>query len=482
MQELIHYLRNNKVTKDRLYAEVRDSNFKILPKRNIFVDLCQYSNDFLIEKKEPRLIALSGLRGVGKTTLMWQTAEHINKEHTQNIYFINAEYIKRMGFNLFQAFRIFEENILQKQFHELQEPVVFLIDEVHEADDWDKDLKILYDKCKQAFVLCTGSSALLLHKSPDLASRWTLEKIFPFSFSEFLNTKIWIHQHNNNLYDTMELSRDLYEALFFSENFKILTNRFNALMPKIEFYFSTVKTLLKNENLASLLDDYISFYNIVRFLQIGNKEMILTRIIELFERVLSKDIPVYSAQNNETDVLFRLLMRLALSDEVNYQSLARDLKCKEADVERFINTLNKAEILNVFLPYGGIKSKTGQNIKPFFMSPSLRHALYTRIYGNELHNALRAKLYEDIVAMCLRRNIDPGLLSFGVGKEASPDFIIDTMDSPVVLEVGINKKSKRQISKYEKSKRYGIIVNSQIEIAEFKGDCLFVPLSWLLLL
>ncbi|NJM15800.1 MAG: DUF2797 domain-containing protein [Bacteroidales bacterium] len=116
------------------------------------------------------------------------------------------------------------------------------------------------------------------------------------------------------------------------------------------------------------------------------------------------------------------------------------------------------------------------------MSPSLRRALYSRIYGNELSTALRSKLYEDIVAMYLRRNLEKGLLSFGADLDkkdgVSPDFVIETMHKPLVLEVGTGKTNTRQINKYQKEKRYGIIVNAQIETSEIKSNCLILPLQW----
>ncbi len=481
MIELKKHIEKNKVSRSRLNAEIRDANMKTYPKRNIFVKLRQYANDFLTEKREPRLIAISGLRGVGKTTIMWQTAEIIFKKHSQNIYFLNGNDLKSLGYDLYTVFNIFENDILKKPFYELNEPIVFLIDEIHDLENWDKDLKILYDKCKQAFILCTGSSALLLHRSADLASRMTLVKLFPFRFTEFILSSTWLLNTNNQLFPKTGLGNRLKQALFFSQDITQLKREINILSTDISTYFDQVKQTFSNNTLSYLVDEYISYHNIARFLEIKNKEIINERVINLFERILFKDLPIFDQQAN-SEILFRLLLRLALSDEVNFQALSRDFG-KQNDIEHFIDLLDKAEILNVFLPFGGVKTKTGKNLKPFFMSPSLRRALYTRIYGNDLNDNLRAKLYEDIVAMYLRRTFQKAQLSFGISeKGVSPDFIIETLDKPVVLEVGINKKSSKQITKYGENKRYGIIVNSKIKNATITDQCLFLPLSWFLLL
>jgi len=481
MEELKKYIESNKVNAVRLNAEVRDANMLAYPKRNLFVKLSQYSNDFLTKKGEPRLIAISGLRGVGKTTLMWQTAEVIFEGHTQNVFFLNGNDLKNLGYNLYQAFQVFEDKVIGKPFYQFTEPVVFLIDEIHDIENWDKDLKILYDKCKQAFIICTGSSALLLHRSADLASRMTLIKLFPFRFAEFILSSTWMNNKDKLLFAKKGLGDKLKQTLFFSKDISQLQNGLNHIQTEIKEYLQDIHTSLPKKKLGALVDEYVSYHNIARFLPLKNKEIINERVIALFERILFKDLPVFD-KNANAEILLRLLMRLALSDEVNFQTLSRDFG-KQENIEHFIDLLDKAEILNIFLPYGGVKTKTGKNIKPFFMSPSLRRALFTRIYGDELRDDLRAKLYEDIVAMYLRRTFDKGLLSFGMSEQGvSPDFIIETLDSPVILEVGINKKTKKQVTKYQENKRYGIIVNSKINDVKIEGDCLFLPLHWFLLL
>jgi len=42
------------------------------PNRIVFDSLQKYADDFFKDGAEPRLIGLAGLRGVGKTTLLWQ--------------------------------------------------------------------------------------------------------------------------------------------------------------------------------------------------------------------------------------------------------------------------------------------------------------------------------------------------------------------------------------------------------------------------
>jgi len=485
MEELKQYIISNKVTVSKLHAETHDANDRLLPQRNLFVKLRQYADGFFDRGEQPRLLALSGLRGVGKTTLMWQTAKHIFENKTQEIYFFNVDDLNRLGYRLYDAFTVLENDILQKPFHELDYPIVFLIDEVHESEGWDKDLKILYEKCKKAFIMCTGSSALLLHQSPDLASRWSLIRLYPFRFAEFIQAKSWMENTSKQLFAQKGLGSKLKQILFYSENIENLEHELKQNKSSIDEYLNKVSNTFTKLTIDELINEYISYHNIARFLSIKNKSLINDRIIDLFERILYKDIPVFAKiESNEVELMFRLLLRIALSDEINMEKLAGSIGCKQTQVEHFIETLHKAEILNVLSPYGGTKLKTGLSKKPFFMSPSLRRALYQRVYGENIEERLRAKLYEDIVAMYLRRVLqEPGLLSFGLStKSVSPDFIIETGDSPVVIEVGTNKTTIRQTEKYLEKKRYGIIISASATDYSIRDNTLVIPLSWFLLL
>lgn len=479
-KELIQYIKNNKVTKLRLKGKTRDERDQKLPQRNAFILLRKYAKDFFNEGLQPRMIALSGLRGVGKTTLTWQTANYVYQNHTTQIYFISIDDINRLNANLYDVINALE-TIIGCSLNDLNKKIMLIFDEVHEAEDWQKDLKILYERGKKIFVLATGSSALLLHSSSDLASRWTLMKIFPFRFPEFILAKSWIINPKNLLFPKKNLASDLKNACFYASTYQDVKAVVLSKQKQVDDFYQQTQTSLGIKNINSLINEYISYHNIARFLPISNKTLIIERILALFERILLKDIP--QLNTDYFHIFNRLLFRLALSDEINFQTLSKEFNIKETEVEKIINTLYQAEILNVFLPHGGVRSKTGKTVKSFFMSPSLRRALYSRIYGDKLTTDLRAKLYEDTLAMYLKRILLQGIVSYGFGKKKNPDFIIETMDKPVIMEVGIGKKTSTQIKTYG-NYRYGIIINATIDKPQFDDTnrILFIPLKWMLLM
>jgi len=73
--------------------------------------LKKYANDFLKSGSEPRFVSLAGLRGVGKTTLLWQTANHIYLNHHKNIYFFNVNTLNNLGVSLHITLEEFQRHI-----------------------------------------------------------------------------------------------------------------------------------------------------------------------------------------------------------------------------------------------------------------------------------------------------------------------------------------------------------------------------------
>lgn len=264
-KELKHYLQTNTATRSRLLAETSDEWEQPLPKRHLFVKLRQYARAFFEAGSEPRMIALTGLRGVGKTMLMWQTASAIYPHHCRQLYFIHLNELNRLGASLFDAIQVLEKDILRQPLPELDSPIVLLLDEAHDVEGWDKDLKILYDKCKKAFVLATGSSALLLHQSPDLATRWTLLRLFPFRFTEFIHAKSWQRDLQNQLLPDKGLGASLKQILFFSKDHRAVLKGLRELQPRITAYLDAIGAYFPQQPLQHLMHEYISYHNIARF-------------------------------------------------------------------------------------------------------------------------------------------------------------------------------------------------------------------------
>jgi predicted AAA+ superfamily ATPase len=485
MLENLHYLlQNTSINPQSLESRLKHPIIqKAYPKRTAFVLLQKYAKDFFTQGTEPRMISLVGLRGTGKTTLMWQIADFIYKHHCAKIFFFNINILSNLGISLLQALQEFQKNILQKSFNQLSEPIVFLFDEVQEDEKWASALKILYDEARTAFILCTGSSALLLKNTADLARRMKIEKIYPFKFIEFVTAKTFLLS-SETILPEKNLSHKLKEALFFSNSATESYEKLQNVQTNISSYFQKIQE--KKWDLTELQENYINYQNIPSFLMYKEPSAITDAILEMLKRVVYEDIPkleglatnLHNFHNAE-----KLLLRLAGSDEINPDSLSKAIGIKQLEINNLLNFLANAEILHILPPYASFEGRILKNRKAFFMSPSLRRALLTTIYGENLPKHFQSKLLEDTIVMYLKRILPELIISFhSASKEANPDIIIETRESPIILEIGTHKKNIQQLIKVRIDSRYNLLVTDNFKEPQIKANTILVPFSWFMLL
>src|SRR3989338_7709506 len=129
----------------------------------------------------PQITVITGLRRVGKSTLLTQIANRYLKD---GYYFVNFEDERLLNFQV-RDFDLLHETLISL-FGEKQ---TFLFDEIQNVPEWERFVRRLHDQGYKFIV--TGSNASLL--SQELGTRLTGRSIridlFPFSFSEFLSFK-----------------------------------------------------------------------------------------------------------------------------------------------------------------------------------------------------------------------------------------------------------------------------------------------------
>lgn len=534
---LEQYLINTKVDAVELSRRIRDDRNNLLPQRDVYKELANIAKNYFVSTSKGRMIVLKGLRGVGKTTLMWQLAKEIFDKYCQNIYYFELSSV--FGFedmNLLLLLENFRKIILKKKFILLEAPIVFLFDEIHAAAAWNKGLKALFDGCPQAFIICTGSSALQLHSTADLESRWMSFRIFPFSFTEYIQAKSWrvstmfnhamnlkrkikdknsdIHLSIRHLDDKNQMAflrtieeeikeliektknkkqiippkkiqNELKEVLFFSANIDDLEEKMQALKQPIKEYLAKIMDIAE---INISLDEYVNYYNIPRLFGIENQERVFENVLQMFKAILYQDVPSWLDEHNMGDILKieKLLMAIALNQETNLDKLSSHIGCTHEKRDIFIKALVEAEVLNEFSQYGNDNTRLNKNKKYFFLSPTLRLALRESIYGGHIHNELQGKLYEEIVAIYLKKLFPRGLVSYVLSQDKSPDFTIETRteqnDKFLILEVKKTKKNTQQIIHSGLEYRYGILVSAAAKDFEILGNTLVIPLIWFLLL
>ncbi len=145
----------------------------------------EYLNEVMNSLDQKLIHILTGLRRVGKSTLILQIIKNIIREKitTPNhiLYFsvdepsLESTPIK----NIIDNFRA-EFNI------NLREKIFVFIDEIQFRKGWEKEIKAIYDTENIKFIL-TGSSAVLLSENiAFLTGRYLKTEVSPLNFKEFL--------------------------------------------------------------------------------------------------------------------------------------------------------------------------------------------------------------------------------------------------------------------------------------------------------
>ena len=126
----------------------------------------------------PQAVIISGLRRVGKSTLLAQIAHQLGKEA---FYYINFEDDRFLGFKADDS-----SDLYQKLVEVFGDRRIFIIDEIQNLPGWEHFVRRFMDLGMKFYI--TGSNASLLSREfgTRLTGRYIPIELFPFSFVEFL--------------------------------------------------------------------------------------------------------------------------------------------------------------------------------------------------------------------------------------------------------------------------------------------------------
>ena len=129
----------------------------------------------------PHAVIISGLRRVGKSTLLAQLAHRLGQD---KFYYLNFEDDRFLGFQADDA-----TDLVQSLAELFGERHIFILDEIQNIPGWEHFVRRFMDMGAKFYI--TGSNASLLSRElgSRLTGRYVPVDLFPFSFSEFLRFK-----------------------------------------------------------------------------------------------------------------------------------------------------------------------------------------------------------------------------------------------------------------------------------------------------
>lgn len=269
--------------------------------------------------KSGQIIALTGLRRVGKTTIILKIAEDYAK-------LIDAKNILYFSFDDFRDVRIKDimniyARIMNKDFN--QGYYLFLFDEIQKLENWEEQVKRVYDNFKNIKLIVSGSESLFIRKKSreSLAGRFFEFKIKPLNFREYLNFK-GIKIENIEL-DKQKILREFNNFLFCS-GFPEIVNEDRDIIRK-----------------------YI-------------KENVI-------EKIIYRDIPqVFPVKEPSIlEELFKIVL-LDPGEIISIENLSKDLNASRQTISIYLDYLEKSFLIIKLFNFSRNIRKTQKKLKKYY--------------------------------------------------------------------------------------------------------------------
>jgi len=224
--------------------------------------------------KTPHVVVITGLRRVGKSTLLTQIA---SKYLNDNYYYVSFEDERLTRFEV-SDFDILYETLVEMW----GEKKIWLMDEIQNVVGWERFVRHMHDIGHKLYI--TGSNASLL--SEELATRLTGRslkvELFPFSFKEYL---VWCGHQNGSVVTTKDKGKivrlinhyisggGIPESLQYPD-LNILSSLYNDVLHRdivSRYQIENVRSLKEMAHyLASNVANLVSFNKMKELLKLGS--------------------------------------------------------------------------------------------------------------------------------------------------------------------------------------------------------------------
>lgn len=172
-----------------------DISYKFVARKSYLLQMEQ-------SMKRKDIVILTGLRRIGKTTLMKLFIERLIKSHNiepKRIFYISLD---TYGLEHYSIMEIIDE---YRKIHKLlfAEQIYLFLDEIAYKENFQQELKNLYDLSNVKIYASSSASSILKDKKAHLTGREKIIEILPLTFEEYLLFKeIKLSKANSHLLDS----------------------------------------------------------------------------------------------------------------------------------------------------------------------------------------------------------------------------------------------------------------------------------------
>lgn len=354
-----------------------------------------------------RLIAITGARGVGKTTFLLQYIRENLNERPDEVIYVNMDdlYFSR------NTLVDFADAFVKKGGRYL------FLDEVHKYKNWSQEIKNIYDYFPDLKIVVTGSSALDIYKGKaDLSRRAILYTMQGLSFREFIALKY------NYQFPVLELADLLNNA----------AQKIPAILEKIRP--------------LKIFEEYLQ-YGYYPFFKEGETEFQI-KLKQTVNHLLDSDLA--SVENIDFNAIHYLRKLIAILAEIvpykpNILKLSQQVGVSRETLLRYLYLLEKADLLILLQTSTYGISKMNKPEKIYLNNPNLVNTLADNLSNQ---GTLRETFF-------LNQLQD----SHTINWSDKSDFLVD---NKYTFEIGGRSKTRKQITGIENA----FIAADNIEYAQ----------------
>ncbi|MDD2356403.1 MAG: AAA family ATPase [Thiovulaceae bacterium] len=355
-----------------------------------------------IAVQKSKIVGLYGSRGVGKTTLLLQVLKELDYPENQKLY-ISCDH------PIFQEISLFD---FVDEFSKKGGEVI-VIDEIHQANDFQKNIKLIYDFLNIK-VFFSGSSAVEITNA-DFARRYAMYHLPILSLREYLE---------------------------FSQNISLKSYRLEDLLQNHENIAFEIFESLKDKKILKYFNDFLSVGVYPFYFEDETKY--IDRINETINTVLHVDLTkVTSIQADKIDSLKKLLLTICVSKplEISIDELSKTVGITKPTLYKYIEYLSRAELVTHVIHEAKRFHASRKPDKLYLSNTNIFNALCI----NSDIGTLREAYFVSMLKQHTMHYTDIG------------DFIID---EKYIFEIGGKNKSFKQIKDLENS----YIIADDIEV------------------
>lgn len=457
------------------------------PKRGIFQSVAGEIRNFLQSENQKNVIIIPGLRGIGKTTLLFQAYDHFNSEFAEEkILYLACDDINNFDLDLIEVLDAYERFILQSDLESLgqDEKVLILLDEAHYQRGWAQKVKSYSDRTDNLLFVVTGPSTLSLEITTDLARRKKEFDMFPLNFPEYLRIK-GMTDRDEDLSTPVKEIKELKRAVFEDMDPAARKSRINNIVAAIRSNYLTKLSPWEPKLEKFLLSGGFLFCVDQAKLEIYED------ILDVCERIGQEDLPLVSSVGKSGKVAksgLSVLQLIADNPTFSLRRIAESIgNISRESVSNLLQGYEKVGLIQVLKPYGSAKEMTRKANEYYLASPTVQASLWERIGGLTGGSKQLGKLWETYIANTLirmQRDLGPLGDLFYDYKEGGADFILRLRNGNLVaVEVGWGGKGVGQTLKTltRVDGEYGIVISGhpedhrEVETEKGKYDLYFLP-------